>query len=134
MKKIKSEKGFTMEDLTVAVIIIITFVGIITSLMYSVKKLNIETDLTAQMTSYAVQIIEDIDKISYEEVNEELAKTYNKKFSISKALKIDFIFSKYFEWMENMKDLIKIVDLKISYTFKGNEQKFTVQKLKIKEM
>ncbi len=134
MKKIKSEKGFTMEDLTVAVIIIITFVGIITSLMYSVKKLNIETDLTAQMTSYAVQIIEDIDKISYEEVNEELAKTYNEKFSIPKAFKIDLKVSKYGEGMENMKDLIKIVDLKISYTFKGNEQKFTVQKLKIKEM
>ena len=123
-----------MEDLTVAVIIIITFVGIITSLMYSVKKLNIETDLTAQMTSYAVQIIEDIDKISYEEVNEELAKTYNEKFSIPKAFKIDLKVSKYGEGMENMKDLIKIVDLKISYTFKGNEQKFTVQKLKIKEM
>ena len=134
MKKIKSEKGFTMEDLTVAVIIIITFVGIITSLMYSVKKLNVETDLTAQMTSYAVQIIEDIDKISYEEVNEELAKTYNEKFSIPKAFKIDLKVSKYGEGIENMKELIKIVDLKISYTFKGNEQKFTVQKLKIKEM
>ena len=86
------------------------------------------------MTSYAVQIIEDIDKISYEEVNEELAKTYNEKFSIPKAFKIDLKVSKYGEGIENMKELIKIVDLKISYTFKGNEQKFTVQKLKIKEM
>lgn len=131
---IKSEKGFTMEDLAIAIIVIMVFVGIITTMMYTTYKLNIETDLTSQMASYAVQILEDIDKISYEEVTTDLAKTYNEKFSIPKSFHIDIQVSNYGEGEPNVQDIIKIVDLKISYTLQGNEEQFTVTRLKIKEM
>lgn len=134
MKKIKSENGFTMEDLMIALVIIMIFVGVITTTMYTVYKLNIETNLTSQMTSYAVQILEDIDKISYEEVNSDLASTYNEKFSIPSSFKIDIQVSNYGEGTENIKDIMKIVNLKISYTLQGNEEQFSVQRLKIKEM
>lgn len=134
MKKIKSENGFTMEDLMIALLIIMIFVGVITTTMYTVYKLNIETNLTSQMTSYAVQILEDIDKISYEEVTSDLANTYNEKFSIPSSFKIDIQVSNYGEGIENVQDIMKIVNLKISYTLQGNNQQFTVQRLKIKEM
>ena len=72
---IKSNKGFTMQDLIIATLIITIFVGLIGTLMYSVYNVNIRTDLTSQMATYAVQILEDIDKISYDEVTSELADT-----------------------------------------------------------
>lgn len=131
---IKSEKGFTIEDLAIAIIVIMVFVGIITTMMYTTYKLNIETDLTSQMASYAVQILEDIDKISYEEVTTDLANTYNEKFSIPKSFKIDIQVSNYGEGEPNVQDVIKIVDFKISYTLQGKEEQFTVKRLKIKEM
>ena len=134
MKKIKSENGFTMQDLMIALVIIMIFVGVITTTMYTVYKLNIETNLTSQMTAYAVQILEDIDKISYEEVTSDLSATYNEKFSIPESFKIDIQVSNYGEGTENIQDVMKIVNLRISYTLQGNEQQFTVQRLKIKEM
>ena len=86
-KLIKSNKGFTMQDLIIAMLIITIFVGLVSSLMYSVYYINIKTDLTSQMSTYAVQILEDIDKIAYEEVTPSLASTYKEKFSIPYCLK-----------------------------------------------
>lgn len=131
---IKSEKGFTMEDLTIALLIITLFVGVISTMMYKVYKVNLKTDLTSQMVIYAVQILEDIDKIAYEDVKPELAEIYNSKFSIKQGYTIDIQVSNYGEGISNVKDLIKIVRLNISYNFSGEKEEFTVTRLKIKEI
>lgn len=131
---IKSDKGFTMEDLTIALLIITLFVGIISTMMYKVYKVNLKADLTSQMVMYAVEILEDIDKIAYEEVKPELADIYNSKFSIPQGYTIDIQVSNYGEGISNVKDLIKIVKLNISYTFSGEKEEFTVTRLKIKEI
>lgn len=131
---IKSENGFTLEDLTIALLIITLFVGIVSTIMYKVYKVKMQTDLTSQMIMYAVQILEDIDKIAYEEVKPGLANKYNSKFSIPKGYTIDIQVSNYGEGMSSVKDLIKIVKLNISYTFSGEKEEFTVTRLKIKEI
>lgn len=131
---IKSDKGFTMEDLTIALLIITLFVGIISTMMYKVYKVNLKADLTSQMVMYAVEILEDIDKIAYEEVKPELADIYNSKFSIPQGYTIDIQVSNYGEGISNVKDLIKIIKLNISYTFSGEKEEFTVTRLKIKEI
>ena len=77
---IRSNKGFTMQDLAIATLIITIFVGLISTLMYSVYKTNVKTNLTSQMATYAVQILEDIDKIPYEDVKPELADEYKSDF------------------------------------------------------
>ena len=131
---IKSDKGFTMEDLTIALLIITLFVGIISTMMSKVYKVNLKADLTSQMVMYAVEILEDIDKIAYEEVKPELADIYNSKFSIPQGYTIDIQVSNYGEGISNVKDLIKIIKLNISYTFSGEKEEFTVTRLKIKEI
>ena len=102
--------------------------------MTSVYKTNMKTRLTSQMATYAVQILEDIDKISYEEVNSDLSQTYASKFSIPSGYNIDIQVSNYGEGVKNVQDIIKIVKLTISYTLQGETEEFSVQKLKIKEM
>ena len=131
---IKSENGFTMQDLMIAAFLIIIFVSFISTIMYTVVKANIKTDLTAQMTTYAVQILEDIDKISYEEVDSSLAQTYLDKFSIPSGYDIIIDVSNYGEGLNNVQDVIKIVKLTISYELQGVPEKITIQKLKIKEI
>ena len=64
--KLKSQNGFTMQDIIGACIMITLFVSTIATLMTYVYKTNMETSLTSRMTIYAVEILEDIDKISYE--------------------------------------------------------------------
>ena len=134
IKKIKNnEKGFTLQDLVAAIFIITIFAGIIGSLMVSAYKMNARIDLTAQMTTYAVQILEDIDKIAYEEVTPELTNNYYDKFSIPGGFKIDIEVSNYGE-EEGLEDIIKVVKLGISYTFDDETEEFNVTRLKIKEL
>lgn len=131
---IKSNKGFTMQDLVIATLIITLFVGLISSLMYAVYNLNMRTNLSSQMATYAVQILEDIDKISYDEVSSDLAETYKSKFSIPAGFDVNIEVSNYGEGIENVQDIIKVVNLTISYELTNDTQQFSVQRLKIKEI
>ena len=131
---IRSNKGFTMQDLAIATLIITIFVGLISTLMYSVYKTNVKTNLTSQMATYVVLILEDIDKIPYEEVKPELADEYKSDFSIPESFNISIEVSNYGEGVNNVQDVIKIVKLNISYTILNETEGFSIQKLKIKEM
>mgnify|MGYP005786361653 CR=1 FL=1 len=133
-KNIKTEKGFTLQDLVIACLIITLFVGTIGTMMFLVYKTNVKADLTSQMCVYAVQILEDIDKISYEEAQTMTGSKYKEKFSIPAGFNVQLSFSNYGEGEENIQDVMKIVDLRISYTILGEEEAFTVQRLKIKEL
>ena len=133
-KLIKSNKGFTMQDLIIATLIITIFVGLISTLMYSVYNINIRTDLTSQMATYAVQILEDIDKIAYEEVNSDLANTYKSQFNIPAGFDVNIEVTNYGDGTQNIEDVIKIVNLTISYELRGDTEQFSVQRLKIKEI
>lgn len=132
INKFKSNKGFTMQDLLIACFFFTLFVGVIATTMFSVYKTNTKMDLTSQMTLYAVQILEDIDKISYEEAQTKTGNDYKQQFSIPAGFNVTLNFSNYGE--EGAQDVIKIVDIKISYTFQGETNDFAVKRLKIKEM
>ena len=131
---IKSQKAFTMQDLIVALFIIILFVGIIGTTMYAALKNNANNSLTLQMTLYSVQILEDIDRISYEEAITKTGEDYKKQFDIPKDYTVDLTFSDYGEDLTNIQDVIKIVNLNISYNFLGDNINYTIHKLKIKEL
>ena len=131
---IKSEKAFTMQDLVIALVIIMLFVGIIGSTLYLAFMNNAKTILTSQMTFYAVQIIEDIDKISYEEAITKTGNDYKSQFQIPDGYMVEVSFSNYGEGIENVQDVIKIVDVKLSYTIAGDTVDYSIEKLKIKEI
>ena len=130
---IRSESGFTMQDLIVAMILMTVFVGTIAGLMYSSYKLNYESRVAAQAVNYSVQILEDIDKIPYEDVQSSLAQSYVSKFSIPAGYQVNLEVSNYNEG-NNKADVIKIVKLTISYTFGGNTENIIIQRLKVKEV
>lgn len=132
--KIKSENGFTMQDLLVACFIFILFAGLIGTLMYRVYETNIRASLTSQMCMYAVQILEDIDKISYEDAQSKTGADYKEQFSIPEGFNVELQFTDYGADKAYIEDIIKIVDLKISYTVANQTEEFTVRRLKIKEI
>lgn len=129
--KLKSDKGFTMQDVIAACIILTIFVGTIAALMTSVYKTNMKTRLTSQMATYAVQILEDIDKISYSDAQKRTGSYYKSKFQIPAGFNVDLELTDY---GENTEDVIKIVNLKITYTLQDDTTEYTVQRLKIKEV
>ena len=131
--KLKSNKGFTMEDLVAAIIIILLFVGVLGSLMYSALKINLETKLAGTATYYTMQILEDIDKISYDEVTNGMEEEYIEKFSISSGFDLSITVSSYSNGTDT-EDLVKTVKVTITYGLLGNSEQFVVEKLKVKEV
>ena len=65
---LKQEKGFTGVDLTIAVIILMLFVALITTLFYNVYLSSSSTKRSATANSYIIDVFEQIDRMTYEEV------------------------------------------------------------------
>ena len=59
---IKNEKGFTGADVTVAILIVTIFAGVIASLYQNYVTSATEIERRAQATNYAVNVIEEIKK------------------------------------------------------------------------
>ena len=132
-QKLKSEAGFTMTDLAAALIIFSIFAGLIGSLMYSSFKTNLQTKVAGVATSYAIQILEDIDKIGYDEVINGMEDAYRTKFKIPTQFDINMEISNYNEGNARA-DLIKIVKLTMTYHFAGTSEEVVINRLKIKEI
>lgn len=128
---IKSNSGFTMTDLIVALAIFIAFVGVIATLLYSTFRLNLQTKLAGESVNYAIQILEDIDKISYDEVKDGMEEYYIEKFEIPNGfdLKIKVLND---ETLNNQ--FVKKVKLNIEYKFSGNFESIVIERLKVKEI
>ena len=62
---IKSENGFTVQDLLIAIFIIMLFAALISTTMFSVYKNNAKVNVSAQMATYAVQILDSFSKIPW---------------------------------------------------------------------
>ena len=130
---IKSESGFTMQDLVAALIIILIFVGSIGSLIYMTFKSNIETKISGLTINYAIKILEDIDKIGYDNVQNGMEQNYIQKFSIPSNFKLSIEVSNY-DAGNNKEDLIKKVKLKITCNIMNISSDYIVNKIKIKEI
>ena len=130
---IASDSGFTITDLAIAIIIFLLFTGIMGSLFYNAFKTERQTQMSGAAINYAIQILEDIDKISYEEVTNDMEESYMSKFSISSAYNLKIEVTNYNEGNDK-EDLIKIVKLTMEYELAGDSENIMIKKLKIKEM
>lgn len=130
---IKSNSGFTMTDLVVALLMLTLFTGMIGSLLYSSYKTNIQTKMTGLSVNYAIQILEDIDKITYDEVKNGMESKYINALSIPAGFDLTIDVSNYNEG-NSKEDLIKKVKLTIIYQFSGETETVVFEKLKIKEV
>ena len=68
---IKSQKGFTGADVTVAVLIITVFTAIIAALYQNYMRTSKEVEMKSEATNYAVGIIEELKGNSQEFFNSE---------------------------------------------------------------
>ena len=64
----KSEKGITTIDITVAIILITLFVAIIATLMYQINANSASTKRKSEATSYAINEIEKIKAQNFDEL------------------------------------------------------------------
>lgn len=137
MKKIyinlNSNKGFTIQDLIIAISIFVLFSTLIGTLFVSIYKIQVKSQVQEIITLYAVQILEYIDKISYDDVNEQLATNVKKIFKIPSSLNITINIENYEK--NEQETYIKKVRVNIEHNKPNSEhENIAIVKLKIKEI
>lgn len=130
---LKSNQGFTMQDLAVAIIILILFAGTIGGIYVSILTVQAETKIDAVVTVYAMQILEDIDRIDYEDVTNGMEESYRTKFKIPSSMTLNINVTNY-EPETNSEDIIKNIKVTIDYSFRGKTKQFVIENIKVKEV
>lgn len=129
VKKLKSNRGVTMQDVIIGMVILTVFAGTIAGSYLAIYKIQAETQMTAVATLYGIQILENIDRIAYEDVNNEMENTYRQAYDISEKVGLEIQVSQYDD-----KDTLKLVKLTLTYEIAGNTEELVLEKLKVKEI
>ena len=139
--KIYSEKGFTGIDISVSVVIIFIFISIISLLVYRTNSTSKEIQLKSDATYIAINEIENIKSKVIEEYigksvangnsviaeNEETEKQgYYKTITVTDYTDLEGKTDK-------TKDIVKKVNVKITYMFKAKEQTVELSTILTKE-
>ena len=123
--KVKEDRGFTSVDITIAMLVIIIFVSISTSLMYSVYVSQTEARRTATALNYAVDVFEAIGTMQYSEVTKSNVINKLGKVDNSYTIDIDINDNEY-------PNEIKLITLRITYkTSSKDTQTLELQRVKV---
>ena len=126
-KKTKNENGFTMADLAVALIAFGIFVGVISALFINVYNIKAQTMLNADAMYYLIKVIEDVDRISFAEVDNGMEQSYKQKFGIPDSMNL------VIEVSDSGNANAKKVQFSIEYTFRDHSERIVINRLKMKE-
>lgn len=127
----KSESGITFTDLVIAIFVIMIFAGTIGTILYQITEIKASTQLSAEATVCAIQILEDIDRKDYEQIQNGMEQSYKNKFQISQAFDIQINVSNSSKTSGGQP--IKKVELRVKYEFKGREEELVITRQKIRE-
>lgn len=136
MKKnfLKRNAGVTLSDTVVAIIILSLFVGVIGNLYYQILKNSTIANLNAMALYYSIKLAEDTDRIAYEEVTNDLNNNILQKYNMPENFNMTIDVENYSNSNLNKEDIIKKVKITVNYTYLNEQNKYEIEKLKIKEM
>ncbi len=120
---LKSEKGATGIDITIATIIIGLFIGLIASLMYGINKSSKDIERKTEATNYAISEIEKLKAENFDTLESKQTSGYIDGTPYYKTIKvIDYADLEENQGQDKERGLIKKVTVEISYK-SGNEDK-----------
>lgn len=131
--KNKLNRGVTLTDLVIAILIVGIFTGILTSSFTKIYRNNIYIKENEQAQYYAIRALEDIDRMRYENVKNTLTEELTEKYNIDRNyLLVDV--ENYNKNDKNKEDIIKIVTVTINYKVLNENRQYSIKKLKVKEI
>ena len=138
--KLKQEKGFGMGDIAVAIIVIFMFIGVIGGGIITIYNIQTTTKMSSIATLYGIQILEEIDRIDYEDVailnnqveNEKFCTTCIDKFKIPSGINIELNVET--PTPDNSNNTIKNINLKITANIANRVETIRLNNIKVKEL
>lgn len=146
--KLKQNKGISMADIVIAMLILSMFAGVIGTLYYKILYHSSYIELNAIAVYYAIKVAEDIDKMSFEQVNEDLSNYIKVNYELPESFSIELEVENYNETnipkqdilrlqiidRISKQDTLKIVTIKVNYNCLNEQKNYQLQKLKVKEI
>lgn len=129
MNRLKNNKGITGIDLTISIIVLTIFAGLIVGLMVNNYNVAIEIQKGANAMSYATMILEKVDEKAYEKVTDNFVQELGDEILINSDYTVNFKVIQ-----EDDNDYVKRVTVKVTYTVNNEEKSLEIRKLKIKEI
>lgn len=129
----KLNRGVTLTDLVIAILIIGIFTGILTSGFTKIYRNNIYIKENEQAQYYAIRTLEDIDRMPYENVTNTLNLELAEKYNIDENY-LSINIENYNKDDPNKEDIIKIVTVTINYKVLNQDIQYSLKKVKIKEI
>lgn len=131
--KLKSNSGFTMQDLIIAIAIFVLFAGIIGTAIVSTFRIQSDSQVDEVGILHAVEIAEYIDKVSFDEVENGMGDALAEKFNVPSNFTVTVEVSDYKPTGETL-SCVKEVDINLEYSFANDSRNIRIQRLKIKEL
>lgn len=131
--KLKSNNGFTMQDLIIAIAIFTLFAGIIGTAIVATFRVQSDSQVDEVGTLYAIQIAEYIDKISFDDVESGMGDSLASMFNVPANFTVTIDVSYYKPDGETL-SCVKEVDINLAYNFANDSRNIRIQRLKIKEL
>lgn len=133
-KKLKANNGISMADVIIALTILCLFVGVVGNLYYQIIKESEKVRYNAVAVYYVIKIAEDIDKMSYTEVTNDLNTNLKETYQIPDGITITLNVQNYNATDASKEDILKTVKISANYECLGDNMNYEIKKLKIKEM
>lgn len=132
--KLKENKGISMTDVVVAMLIFSVFVGLVATLYFQIMRHSNLVELNALAIYYAIKVAEDVDKLPYEEIDDNLINELVESYELEESFNIEMKVNKYNETDRTKQDILKIIAINVKYTCFGEEKEYELKKLKVKEI
>lgn len=131
--KLNDEKGITLVDISLSIIILTLFVIMNVALFYNTYISAKKAERSAEATNYLIKIAEMIQFEEYENVETDM-QIENQMLELSSGYtyKIEVGLPTY-KTIENPQNIIKIVSIKVYYTVASEVEEVSLRTLKIKE-
>ena len=132
-----NDRGVTGIDLVLALVIMVTFIGIITGLMSSIYKTSIEIQKSANASSYATIILEKVDEKAYEDITNDFCTNLlaSGEIAFDENFSDEYTIDFKVEPLRTVEeDVLKKVSLSIVYNVGSEQKTISFTKLKVKEI
>ncbi|MBR3153333.1 MAG: hypothetical protein IKF52_07105 [Clostridia bacterium] len=129
-RKVRSEYGFTGQDLIIAMFILVLFLGLMTGVYVNLSNTSYEIKLTADATEINTNILEYYDGIYYDEVSTFAEKKVN---SSDYGLSWDDKYDVYVSVTENQEKNKKDIKVKVNFDWKDETHNIENSMTKEKE-
>ena len=133
MKIKNNQKGYSLIDVTVAILVITIFTGIIASLFVQISYNSSMIQLQSVAYNYAIRTLELTDRLPYKQVDETLNETIEDTLQVAENFDMQIQVTNYKGEYSAKKDLIKTVNVTVTYSFQNEKFTINLAKLKIRE-